>query len=578
MTKLKAAPRVALMALACMALVQGVALAADPIRITKPIDATMADLDPLRTWAAPFLLVHPDNPDIIVAGMHEFRDKTCGLMRSTDGGTTWTILDRLANPTSYPFCLANNSNIFQAPIAFGRDNRLYMGMAAWDTNDTRTKSSIAVARSDDLGDTWTSVVVHDARLAQDPDRFSLRPVTGLVVDTKTGSEDIVYVSYRLQYQGQPSGSARPVEPTVAVSRDSGATFTPYSALAGAFDDPSVVAAQLAAGNAPATNNNDPGTFGATPTDPRNFGSSTNGQGMTIDGDGNVYVAWPSQVLNGVLTNQPRGVFISKSTDQGQTWSPVQVSQFSTENRGNTRIAWTPDGGSNGTLLLVWERSPLPEMNAFSDVVISRSTDSGATWSEPLSLTQGNAEQSLSGAYLPNAVVAPNGRVDVVWWDTRDDPGIRANDVYYSYSEDAGVTWSRNIRVTDQTIDRRFGVWGNNFDQNSPPSLASTNQYALIAWDDTRHSRGEDGPVMASDPIISGEGIGGGVQDVYISAVQFEAIGGGTSSAAKAALAAVIGLVAVGLVLLAVAGTGRGRGGASGSSKPAKEAKPKTSIN
>ena len=62
---------------------------------------------------------------------------------------------------------------------------------------------------------------------------------------------------------------------------------------------------------------------------------------------------------------------------------------------------------------------------------------------------------------PNITFAPNGRGDVVWWDTRDDPGIRANDVYYAYSTDNGSTWSKNVRVTDQSIDRRLGVWANN---------------------------------------------------------------------------------------------------------------------
>ena len=73
-----------------------------------------------------------------------------------------------------------------------------------------------------------------------------------------------------------------------------------------------------------------------------------------------------------------------------------------------------------------------------------------------------------------------------------DPGIQANDVYYAYSTDDGATWSKNIRITDQSVDRRFGLWGANFDQKSPPSVASANQFAAFAWDDTRFSRDEAG--------------------------------------------------------------------------------------
>jgi hypothetical protein len=120
-----------------------------------------------------------------------------------------------------------------------------------------------------------------------------------------------------------------------------------------------------------------------------------------------------------------------------------------------------------------------------------------------------------------------------------------------YSTDNGATFSKNIRITDQTVDRRFGVWGNNFDQNSPPSLASTNEYALFAWDDTRMSRGDAGNVQAADPTVSG-GIGTGVQDIFSAAYQFKALGGGTSKVAKAVIAGVVGLLAVGLVLLIIA--------------------------
>jgi hypothetical protein len=103
------------------------------------------------------------------------------------------------------------------------------------------------------------------------------------------------------------------------------------------------------------------------------------------------------------------------------------------------------------------------------------------------------------------------------------------------------------------------VWGNNFDQNSPPSLASTNQFALLGWDDTRYSTGEDGQVVLASPVGS-TGVGGGVQDIFVSAVQFEKIGGNTSKAAQIVLAGVVGLLAVGLILLAVGMIGRRNGG------------------
>ncbi len=45
-------------------------------------------------------------------------------------------------------------------------------------------------------------------------------------------------------------------------------------------------------------------------------------------------------------------------------------------------------------------------------------------------------------------VSPEGRIDVVWYDTRDDPGNWRSSLYYSNSIDGGATWTANRRLTD----------------------------------------------------------------------------------------------------------------------------------
>jgi hypothetical protein len=44
-------------------------------------------------------------------------------------------------------------------------------------------------------------------------------------------------------------------------------------------------------------------------------------------------------------------------------------------------------------------------------------------------------------------VAPNGRIDAIWNDTRNDPGNFLSEVFYSFSVDAGETWSTNQAIT-----------------------------------------------------------------------------------------------------------------------------------
>lgn len=81
-----------------------------------------------------------------------------------------------------------------------------------------------------------------------------------------------------------------------------------------------------------------------------------------------------------------------------------------------------------------------------DVMFVRSTDRGATWSAPVRVNDDPANQ---GRYhwFGTMGVAPNGRIDVVWNDTRNDPTGTFSELWHSYSLDGGTTWSPNIQVS-----------------------------------------------------------------------------------------------------------------------------------
>jgi hypothetical protein len=80
-----------------------------------------------------------------------------------------------------------------------------------------------------------------------------------------------------------------------------------------------------------------------------------------------------------------------------------------------------------------------------DVRFARSTDGGATWSSSVRVNDdvGNAWQ-----WFGTMSVSPTGRIDVIWLDTRDDPGGYDSSLYYSFSTDGGATWSANERLSD----------------------------------------------------------------------------------------------------------------------------------
>jgi hypothetical protein len=81
-----------------------------------------------------------------------------------------------------------------------------------------------------------------------------------------------------------------------------------------------------------------------------------------------------------------------------------------------------------------------------DVHLIRSVDRGASWSAPVRVNDdpaGNGAWQWFGAHS----VAPNGRIDVVWNDTRESGQATMSQLYYSYSWDAGRTWAANVAVS-----------------------------------------------------------------------------------------------------------------------------------
>jgi hypothetical protein len=516
--------------------------ATDP-DLTRPVRATLSDLDPSRLYSSPDLAIDPSDPRTVVAAMADLRSRQCGLLRSTDAGATWARLDSTPSLPAYPFCMIPDDAAIQAHVAFGRTGTLYYALSGWAVEDGGSAAgtvSILLARSDDLGDTWQTVVVDDTRGRSEADREGVRPLTDLVVDTVSGTEDVVYVGWTKQFPGATGANARPIQAMVAVSRDAGRTFDPPVRLAdGAYTDEVLDRARAAA------RADGPGEG----YEPANFGGDR--PTLAVGGDGTVYAMWMSATTANVRPRPPVGHFLSTTTDSGRTWAAHQIAPFdATNGRGRMRMAWSPRGGPQGSLHLIVEANRFPETVDYAEVFRRRSTDGGRTWTErePLSTDQpGNGR----GKYLPNISVAPDGRVDVVWWDTRDDPGIRGNDVYYVFSEDGGDTWSSNIRVTDRTVDRRIGVWVFNFDMSSPPSVASTDAYAVFGWDDTRDTPAE--------LVLEGSAAPGfGIQDVYVVAAQHSPLPAGSSGTAVV-VAVVLGLAA-GVLVLAAVPVGRRLGG------------------
>ncbi len=83
----------------------------------------------------------------------------------------------------------------------------------------------------------------------------------------------------------------------------------------------------------------------------------------------------------------------------------------------------------------------------ADVMLARSTNGGTTWGAPVRV---NDDAFGAWQWFAAIAVAPNGRVDAIFHDSRDDANPVSpltSALYYAYSTNAGQTWSPNIRIT-----------------------------------------------------------------------------------------------------------------------------------
>jgi len=116
-----------------------------------------------------------------------------------------------------------------------------------------------------------------------------------------------------------------------------------------------------------------------------------------------------------------------------------------------------------------------------DVMFSRSLDGGSTWSSPIRINDDISTTNTQ--WFGTMSVAPNGRIDAVWLDTRDAPiGTLLSSLYYSYSIDQGVTWSLNERLS-ASFDSYLG-YPDQFKMGDYFDMVSDNDGAHLAWANT----------------------------------------------------------------------------------------------
>ena len=113
-----------------------------------------------------------------------------------------------------------------------------------------------------------------------------------------------------------------------------------------------------------------------------------------------------------------------------------------------------------------------------DVMVSRSDDAGATWSPGRRLGP-----AAGGQFLPGVAVAPDGRVDVAYYDRSRDPGDVLAEVVLASSPDGGKSFTTEI--LSERFDSIVGSFnGDDVMLGSHLAVIAQPHTATIVWPDT----------------------------------------------------------------------------------------------
>ncbi|MDP9367255.1 MAG: glycoside hydrolase [Chloroflexota bacterium] len=392
-------------------------------------------------YSEPHVAVDSKNPERLVGASKFFTDNSSygfrvGVFFSDDGGRSWS--ERGILPGLEAFAITSDP-----VVAFGPDGEVYVAVIAVTeiepeekvtdllaeaiAPDTRANGGWGVFtyRSNDGGETFAAPVKVDIGSFDDKE--------WLAVDVSNGPHrGNVYVVWQDNCVTSFSRST-----------DGGRTFSPRKALLTAC-----AGAQVAVGP-----------------------------------DGTIYVLGPTYTPHPDVATYR----LTVSRDGGRTFDEpravIQVAVMPGQLNGGFRAAALPGlavAPDTGDLVVVWN----DDRNGNVNIWLSRSTDGGASFSEPIHVN----DIARGDQFQPSLAIAAGGTVVVSWFDRRADPENRLADVYIARSTDGGRRFGPAVRVSTQQFDPSLAAppapSGNLF-FGDYQGLAITGETVIPFWNDPR---------------------------------------------------------------------------------------------
>ncbi len=204
---------------------------------------------------------------------------------------------------------------------------------------------------------------------------------------------------------------------------------------------------------------------------------------------------PSGILYISLNTSSR-LYVFKSTDAGETW-PTELkklidSDCTYDTAYGDRAALTSIAAPTDSHVVV---TVVDQRHGNWDILYSRSTDAGATWS-PLAILN----DSTAGGQCKGWVEAdPYGRLHFLWYHTPSWPTSAASwwSVRYQYSEDYGATISPSIRLSDTVFRSPVSFLGEYH------IIETDSTVARCVWTDGREG---DNSLYFAEALLSAIGV------------------------------------------------------------------------
>lgn len=409
-----------------------------------PVNPGATDPGDIRTHNSPTLIVNPTDPaQLAVTSRVAEPNFSCAMYASSNGGASWEEVTLPVPEDATVQCL-------DIDATFGADGTLYVAFTSVEKvgGFGFVPASLWVTTSDDGGATLSTPVE-----AYGPFAYQIR------IAAHPEQADVVHLTWTEAKEAGSWGFSAPGNPILATrSDDGGETWE--------------VPAQV----------NDPGHERAIVAVP--IVSASGLYVVYVDlGDDRIDYEGAHEGQGGPPYPGAWQLVAARSFDQGKRWQWSEIDEIVPSERFLMLFPAFPEVAldEEGRIYAAYQDA----RSGDADIWMWSSSD-GDRWSGATRIND-NAAADGTSQYRPAVAAAPDGRLDVLYYDRRDDPDDVQTGVSFQSSFDQGASFEPAVAISDRPFDSSVGYGEDRglVDPGTRLGLISGEGEALGVWADTR---------------------------------------------------------------------------------------------